>query len=88
MLFQYLQAQCTVTKLHSIFHSPNSDTSNEIPIATKKPKCVPGGMHALVTISVEFPVLIECFEACKSLGRFALRAKGKTVAVGICEKCY
>ena len=50
------------------------------------PKCVPGGRCAKVKIEVTQSVCIEPFKICDALGRFALRTKGKTCAVGICEK--
>jgi translation elongation factor EF-1alpha len=52
----------------------------------KKPKCVPAAAHAVVTITLDTPILIESVNDCRALGRFALRAQGKTVAVGVCEK--
>jgi elongation factor 1 alpha-like protein len=57
-------------------------------VVKKHPKCVAGGRSAVVTIEVERPVCIEPFTACKSLGRFALRATGGTCAVGVCDKVY
>jgi elongation factor 1 alpha-like protein len=51
-----------------------------------RPKCVPGDRTAKVKIEVSTGVCIEPFKVCDALGRFALRAKGKTCAVGICEK--
>jgi len=56
-------------------------------VATKKgPKCVPGSRSAVVVIeTLEREVCIESFGDCKGLGRFALRATGGTVAVGVCD---
>lgn len=51
----------------------------------KKPKCVPGGRSASVKIEVSAPISIETFRDCRSLGRFALRSRGRTCAVGICD---
>jgi translation elongation factor EF-1alpha len=53
---------------------------------TENPKCIPGGRCAKVKIEVTQSVCIEPFKICDALGRFALRSKGKTCAVGICEK--
>ena len=50
------------------------------------PKCIPGGRCAKVKIVVNHSVCIEPFKICDALGRFALRSKGRTCAVGICEK--
>lgn len=51
----------------------------------KKPKCVPGDRSACVKIEVSTPISIETFNDCRALGRFALRSKGRTCAVGICD---
>lgn len=52
----------------------------------KNPKCIPASTHAIVSISLDTPVLVETTTGCRALARFALRALGKTVAVGACEK--
>lgn len=83
------QTQCRVAKLHSVF-TPDvvaeSGKAGAAPAAAKRPKCIPGGVQALVSLTTESPVLLESFRDCKALGRFALRARGQTVAVGVCEK--
>ena len=57
-------------------------------VEVKRPKCVCGGSSAIVKIKVERAVCIEPFSDCMALGRFALRAKGSTCAVGVCLKIY
>ena len=52
----------------------------------ENPKCIPGGRCSKVKIEVTQSICIEPFKICDALGRFALRSKGKTCAVGICEK--
>ena len=52
----------------------------------KKPKCLSGAVQAMVTIHLESAVLMEPVKGCRPLARFALRARGSTVAVGVCEK--
>ena len=52
----------------------------------ENPKCIPGGRCAKVKIEVTHSICIEPFKICDALGRFALRTKGKTCAVGIIEK--
>ena len=89
--------ECRVTKLYSM----NADTVGAVasltPSSSSKamaggggrtehPKCVPGGRTAQVKIEVTHAVCIEPFKVCNALGRFALRSKGKTCAVGVCEK--
>ena len=62
--------------------SAGADTATRI----INPKCIPGNRTAKVKIEVNVRICIEPFKLCNALGRFALRAKGKTCAVGICEK--
>ena len=62
--------------------SAGADTTTRI----INPKCIPGNRTAKVKIEVNVRICIEPFKLCNALGRFALRAKGKTCAVGICEK--
>ena len=52
----------------------------------ENPRCIPGGRCSKVKIEVSQSICIEPFKICDALGRFALRSKGKTCAVGICEK--
>ena len=52
----------------------------------ENPKCIPGGRCSKVKIEVTQSICIEPFKICDALGRFALRSKGKTCAVGVCEK--
>lgn len=69
-----VEMQCIITVLHSVAGS-----------TSKRPKCVAGGKNALVTVEVAGQVLVDPFTVCRALGRFALRSKGCTVAVGIIE---
>ena len=64
--------------------APGSLVANTV--IKRKPKSVPGGRSAVVTIETERPVCMEAFSSCKALGRFALRAEGGTCAVGVVEK--
>lgn len=86
-----------MTKLHSIANASaapaaasSSSSISEGTAATKtmpkRPKCIPGGVHAVVSVTVDIPILLEPFKNCRALGRFALRSKGKTIAVGVCDK--
>lgn len=83
--------ECRVTKLYSMNANTSSSSSSSTVggVAagrTEHPKCVPGGRTAKVKIEVTHAVCIEPFKVCNALGRFALRSKGKTCAVGVCEK--
>ena len=53
-----------------------------------KPKCIPINSVAVVKIKMEKASFIEPFSDCTALGRFALRSRGITSAVGICTKTY
>eukprot|EP01041_Mallomonas_annulata_P004599 gene4599-9136_t len=75
------EVQCHIRKISSMMVLGKTKTE-----VIKKPKCVPGGRSAAVIIETVIPVCLEPFSDCKALGRFALRAKGKTCAVGICDK--
>ena len=63
-----------ISKLHEIVSNPG-----------KRPKCIPGGKTAIVTITLEVKTVIEPFQQCRAFGRFAIRSKGTTVAIGTCE---
>lgn len=65
--------QCLVSQLESVAGS------------TKKPKCIPSGKNGIIVISVDHSTVVEPFNICRALGRFALRFRGATVAVGSCE---
>lgn len=71
------QILCHVRKIYSI--SLGSET-------VLKPKCIPADRIASVKIELVNPACIEAFTSCKALGRFALRSKGHTCAVGVCDK--
>jgi elongation factor 1 alpha-like protein len=76
------ETQCHVVKLYSMTSLKSSDKgSDNVPVI--RPKCIGASRHATVKIETERPVCVEPFEACKALGRFALRSRGKTCAVGV-----
>ena len=92
---------CCITKLYSMNNHNSVGSKEKIKIkplgggpsniVNKKdrkenPKCIPGGRCAKVKIEVQQSICIEPFKISDALGRFALRTKGKTCAVGICEK--
>ena len=72
------EVQCNIRKIYFL----NSEDGT----AVKKPKCIPGSRTASVQIEVSNVVCIEPFLTCNALGRFALRSRGSTCAVGICVK--
>jgi elongation factor 1 alpha-like protein len=71
------EIQCHVRKLLSVTSRTGTKTH---------PKCIGGDRSASVIIEVRGEVCLEEFTGCRALGRFALRSKGKTYAVGICDK--
>ena len=52
-------------------------------VTRAKPRLVPRGRAALITITPARPVALEAAAACKPLGRVVLRDGGRTVAVGV-----
>lgn len=75
------EIQCKIRKIYSCSTSKSSGAAG-----VKRPKCIPGGANAFVQIEVESNIFIEPFTECTALGRFALRNRGHTCAVGICSK--
>ena len=75
------EIQCCVSKIYNLV-DPNEAES----VVVKSPKCVPAGRTAHVKIRAVAPITVEPFQQCKPLGRFALRSKGATIAVGICTQ--
>lgn len=65
----------THTHTHTITH-----THSHTPI---RPSCLVGGALASVELRAPRPVCIERYEDSRALGRFVLRQKGETVAVGM-----
>ena len=75
-----IQIQCSISRL--VKSSPAGKPE------VKNPKCLGAAVGAVVLIDTERSVTVEPFVDCAALGRFALRAKGQTTAVGICLKIY
>lgn len=48
-----------------------------------RPRCVPTGSTAHIRITSQRPICLEKYGDCRALGRFVLRQKGATVAVGL-----
>eukprot|EP00611_Tribonema_gayanum_P020561 TRINITY_DN3768_c0_g2_i2.p1 TRINITY_DN3768_c0_g2~~TRINITY_DN3768_c0_g2_i2.p1 ORF type:complete len:342 (+),score=77.97 TRINITY_DN3768_c0_g2_i2:438-1463(+) len=48
-----------------------------------RPRCVPSGATAHVQLTLSRPICVERYADCRALGRFVLRQKGQTVAVGL-----
>lgn len=71
---QGVEVQCRLSRIVSVVGS-----------TSKAPKSLPGGRSGVVHLEVQGSVLLEAFAACRALGRFALRSKGFTVAVGTVE---
>lgn len=74
------EVQCRVAKIYSLLVP---GTGGEEARTVHSPKCVGAGRQAVVKVVAESAVCVEPFEACKALGRFALRSRGRTAAVGI-----
>jgi elongation factor 1 alpha-like protein len=74
------EIQCYIKKIYSVTRSKTE--------TIKRPKCIPSSSSAVVKIKMEREAYVENFSLCTALGRFALRCKGTTAAVGICKKVY
>ena len=73
------EIQCFIKKVYTVSHKMKS---------IDNPKSIPANSSAIVKIKTNGDTYIEAFDVCNSLGRFALRARGVTSAVGICMQCY
>ncbi len=77
------ELQCKVSQIVSM----RVPTGEGGVVTKRSPKCIPGSRSAVVVIeTLERKVCVETQKDCKGLGRFALRARGATVAVGVCEE--
>jgi len=77
-----LEAQCIVERLYSM--TTEGELGHD---KVKHPRCVPANRQASVLIRVlGSSVCVERFKDCQALGRFALRSKGVTAAIGVCRK--
>jgi translation elongation factor EF-1alpha len=72
-----VQIQCSIRTLHMCKNASGTK---------QRPKCVPVNSCAVVDIQALTPICIESFREFKPLGRFALRAKGVTCAIGTCDQ--
>jgi elongation factor 1 alpha-like protein len=75
------EIQCFIKKIYSVTVKGGK---KEI----KNPKCIPSNSVAMVKIKMEREAFVENFHECNALGRFALRTRGVTSAVGVCTLCY
>jgi translation elongation factor EF-1alpha len=74
-----------VQKLHSV--RVRGGTSEDTDPSRKRPKCIAGSTTASVTINTQCcRVVMDCYRDCNTIGRFVLRARGCTIAVGFCDK--
>eukprot|EP00904_Undaria_pinnatifida_P000821 jgi/Undpi1/1073/HiC_scaffold_10.g04536.m1 len=48
-----------------------------------RPRCIPSGSTAHIRITCQRPICLEKYGDCRPLGRFVLRQRGATVAVGL-----
>lgn len=55
----------------------------ETQVLKARPRCVPTGSTAHIRITCQRSICIETYGDCRALGRFVLRQKGATVAVGL-----
>lgn len=81
----YLHGESLQCRLRKIYHTTVTKATGESR-QVRRPKCVGKNRSAYVQIQTERPVCVEPFSECKALGRFAMRHRGMTSAVGIVEK--
>jgi len=82
--------QCHIAQIHCLLPDRPYDGTTVFKVPTmksKKPKCIPAGKSALVSIAIDggASVVIDSLSVCPALARFALRSRGTTYAVGTCE---
>ena len=53
-----------------------------------KPRCLARGMHGIVELIPERPLVAEVYTECRALGRLALREGGRTLAVGVVTEVW
>jgi elongation factor 1 alpha-like protein len=70
------EVQCHIRKIYSVTSKAGT---------VRRPKCIPGNRSAVIRVEVDRLICLEEFSECRALGRFALRSKGKTYAVGVCD---
>jgi hypothetical protein len=73
------EVQCIMSQVYD-YKSINTEI-------VKKPKYIPPSCTATVLINIiDRAISMELFTTCQSLGRFVLRAKGKTCCIGVISK--
>jgi len=81
---QSLEMPVNATRLVATLHKPLSEEGvASAEIKQERPRCLTGGGLALVELRCQKPMCVERFDDSRSLGRFVLRQKGETVAVGM-----
>lgn len=81
---QSLEMPVNATRLVATLHKPLSEEGvASAEIKQERPRCLTGGVLALVELRCQKPMCVERFDDSRSLGRFVLRQKGETVAVGM-----
>ncbi|TFJ84718.1 hypothetical protein NSK_003750 [Nannochloropsis salina CCMP1776] len=84
MHVQSLEIPVNATRLTATLAKPLSEEGRgAAEVKKERPRCLTGNMLALVEFQCARPVCVERFEDSRPLGRFILRQKGETVAVGI-----
>ena len=66
-------------KLVSLLDKTNGE------VIQKRPRCLTKGQTALVDIQLPHAICVEPYRVSRELGRFMLRAGGRTIAGGIVE---
>lgn len=72
------EMQCFIKRIYAV--TCKKELSNNT-------RCIPANSSAVVKIKTDVDAFLEVFNDFSTLGRFALRTRGVTSAVGICLQC-
>lgn len=77
----YLDVPCHLSGLLQTL-KPNGSVLKE------RPRVLTAKTQAIVEITLHYPIAMEAFANCRTLGRFVLRRNGATIAVGRVEEAF
>ena len=77
------EAQVGPPPMHHLFRVEKMSSQTDVNGRLNPCRCLMGGVLASVEMTCQRPICIERFESSKTLGRFVLRQRGTTIAVGM-----
>ena len=72
-------------KVSALVHQLDPKTGE---VVKTRPRCLTRNMSAVVELTTSRPVCVERYVDCKALGRLAIRAGGKTLALGVVTEMW